>query len=69
MILLVVGVFEMELMYLNIFLCGASAVQVGSQLKMEGLNCFNRLTNELQQIMKQKGYQKLEDFKGKLKYI
>ena len=50
-------------------LCGASAVQVGSQLKMEGLNCFNRLTVELQHIMEQKGYQTLEDFKGKLKYI
>ena len=31
-------------------LCGASAVQVGSQLKMEGLYCFNRLTVELQHI-------------------
>ena len=50
-------------------LCGAKAVQVGSQLKMEGVLCFSRLNQELKQIMESKGYTKLEDFRGKLKVI
>lgn len=50
-------------------LCGASAVQIGTQLMREGVACFTRLAKELQDIMQQKGYAKLEDFKGKLRYI
>ena len=48
-------------------LCGASAVQVGSLLMREGVSCFARLTRELQQLMWQKGYTRIEDFKGRLK--
>lgn len=50
-------------------LCGASAVQIGTQLMREGTNCFERVDNELKVIMKKKGYTCLEDFKGKLKSL
>ena len=47
-------------------LCGASAVQVGTLLMQEGPSCFNRLEKELIQIMQQKGYKSINDFKGRL---
>ena len=50
-------------------LCGASAVQVGTTLKSEGVNCFDRLQNELKLIMQNKGYTKISDFKGMLKSL
>ncbi|MDO4814669.1 MAG: dihydroorotate oxidase [Gemella sp.] len=50
-------------------LCGASMVQIGTQLHKEGLKIFDRVTEELQAIMKEKGYKSLDDFKGKLQYI
>ena len=50
-------------------LCGASLVQVGSALYSEGLGIFDRLGGELQEIMRNKGYKKLSDFRGKLKYL
>ncbi len=48
-------------------LCGAKAVQVGTKLMQEGVDCFERISNELKAIMQAKGYEKLEDFRGKLK--
>lgn len=53
-------VFEM-------ILAGASAVSIGSQLMIEGPGCIARMTDELIQIMHSKNYQKLSDFKGRLK--
>lgn len=50
-------------------LCGATAVQVGTQFMKEGERCFERLENELMDIMNHKGYTKLTDFKGKLKTV
>lgn len=50
-------------------LCGATLVQVGTALHQEGTNIFTRLTQELQQIMQEKGYQSLADFRGKLRYL
>ncbi len=47
-------------------LCGADAVQIGTQYHREGTSCFSRIAAELQDIMKNKGYAKLSDFKGKL---
>lgn len=49
-------------------LCGASLVQVGSQLIKEGPNCFARIDKELREIMNKKGYLHINDFRGKLKY-
>lgn len=50
-------------------LCGASMVQVGTQLQKEGPAIFERITKELKEIMEEKGYETLDDFRGKLKYI
>ncbi|CAG0890101.1 unnamed protein product [Cyprideis torosa] len=50
-------------------LCGASAVQVGTQLMREGTGCFDRIAKELADIMQTKGYSTLNDFKGRLKDI
>ena len=50
-------------------LCGASMVQVGSQLMKENPSIFGRLLSELKEIMSQKGYQSIDDFKGKLKSL
>lgn len=50
-------------------LCGASMVQVGTTLHKEGVEVFERITSELQDIMAEKGYTCLEDFRGKLHYL
>jgi dihydroorotate dehydrogenase (fumarate) len=50
-------------------LCGASAVQIGTQLWKEGVKCFERISEELKLIMIEKGYNNINDFKGKLKEI
>jgi dihydroorotate dehydrogenase (fumarate) len=47
-------------------LCGASVVQVGTCLWEEGPACFARIAGELKEIMKGKGYQSINQFKGKL---
>ncbi|TWP22595.1 dihydroorotate oxidase [Apibacter muscae] len=50
-------------------LCGASMVQVGTQLMKEGTDAFQRLILELKEIMQTKGYNNIEDFRGKLKEL
>ncbi len=47
-------------------LCGASAVQVGTCYYEEGIECFERISNELKNIMREKSYKNIKDFKGKL---
>ncbi len=51
----------------ELILCGAKAVQVGTCHRVEGPDCFNRIADELEAIMKQKGYSSIEQFRGKLK--
>lgn len=50
-------------------LCGASVVQIGTTLWEEGPDCFNRIENELKEIMIYKGYSSIEEFKGNLKVM
>ena len=50
-------------------LCGASMVQIATTLWEEGSSCFERISNELIEIMKIKGYNHINEFKGKLKEI
>ena len=50
-------------------LCGASAVQVGTQFKKSGIFVFECLSRNLQKIMLDKGYNSIEDFRGQLKYL
>eukprot|EP00435_Cladocopium_sp_Y103_P018545 s3166_g4.t1 len=48
-------------------LCGATAVQVATQHRVEGPQCFERIASELRELMQRKGYTQLEDFRGKLR--
>jgi dihydroorotate dehydrogenase (fumarate) len=50
-------------------LAGASLISIGTQLMREGLETFSRIENELIEIMKQKNYISIDEFRGKLKYI
>ncbi len=50
-------------------LCGASAVQIGTQFMKEGISVFERLKKELIFLLKKKNYSSLNSFKGKLKYL
>lgn len=50
-------------------LCGADMVSVGTQVIKEGLGVYARLQKELEDIMAEKGYESLEDFRGKVKEL
>ncbi|TDR82228.1 dihydroorotate oxidase [Paludibacterium purpuratum] len=50
-------------------LCGATAVQIGTCLHEEGVGAFARIQHELAELMAQKGYQCLADFRGRLKTL
>lgn len=50
-------------------LCGADAVQIATIFEKEGVKCFGRINNELNEILKRKSYNSIEDVKGKLKYL
>lgn len=51
------------------FLCGASAVQIGTALVEEGLDVFGRLEKELAEVLSKKGYGSIGDCRGKLKEL
>lgn len=48
-------------------LCGASAVQIGTCHWNEGAKCFDRIVDELKQLLKEKGYSSASECIGKLK--
>lgn len=50
-------------------LCGADAVQIGTQFMKEGPECFARIDRELSEILERKGYKSIADAKGKLKVL
>ena len=50
-------------------LAGAQMVQIGTQLYREGPGVFTRISHELEQVMLRKGYQSLDEFRGKLKVM
>ncbi|QIK16937.1 dihydroorotate oxidase [Blattabacterium sp. DPU] len=50
-------------------LCGASAVQIGTQFMKEGISVFERLKKELTLFLEKKNYSSINSFKGKLKNI
>ena len=41
-------------------------IQIGTTLWQQGISCFARIENELLQILQQKGYTSIKEFKGKL---
>ncbi len=51
------------------FLCGASAVQIGTILVDEGLTAFERLEQELGALLEKKGYESPLACRGKLKEL
>jgi dihydroorotate dehydrogenase (fumarate) len=50
-------------------LCGATLLQIGTELHKEGPSIFARIEKELAAIMAEKGYQTIAEFRGKLKAI
>jgi dihydroorotate dehydrogenase (fumarate) len=50
-------------------LCGASMLQIGTELHKEGPAIFERIAGELTAIMKEKGYNSIDEFRGKLRSI
>ena len=50
-------------------LCGAKAVQIGTEYQRKGADCFAQITRELKEILSSKGYQNIEEFRGKLKML
>lgn len=50
-------------------LCGATMLQVGTELQEEGVSVFARLENELKEILTKKGYTSIDQFRGKLQSI
>jgi dihydroorotate dehydrogenase (fumarate) len=51
------------------FLCGASAVQIGTVLVEEGVEVFKRLEQELSACLDKKGYRSVAECRGKLKEL
>lgn len=51
------------------FLCGASAVQIGTVLVEEGIEVFARLERELAACLEKNGYKSVADCRGKLKEL
>ena len=54
---------------LEYILCGASAIQIGTQLYQEGTDVFSRIENEMIEWLDTKGINSIGDLKGKLKTI
>ena len=50
-------------------LAGADCVQIGSGFAQEGISIFEKVNNELAQILKEKGYKSIFEAKGKLKFL
>lgn len=50
-------------------LCGADAVQIGTQFMKEGPECFGRIDRELSEILQRKGYKSVAEAKGKLRVL
>lgn len=50
-------------------LCGATLLQIGTELHKEGPGIFERINRELSEIMTAKGYTSIDDFRGKLRSI
>lgn len=51
------------------FLCGASAVQIGTVLVEEGLDVFGRLETDLAALLKRKGYDSIVACRGNLQEL
>jgi len=50
-------------------LAGADAIQIGTTFEKEDSSCFKRINEELKEILQEKGYNSIQEVKGKLKYL
>jgi len=50
-------------------LAGASAIQLSTAFMQKGPAIFEIVQRELKEIMRKKGYEKLSDFRGRLKTL
>ncbi len=50
-------------------LCGATMLQIGTELRKEGPAIFERIAKELADIIQAKGYTSIDEFRGQLKSI
>jgi len=50
-------------------LCGADMLQIGTQFYKEDVDCFERIENELNNILKYKKYKSYDEIRGKLKLL
>lgn len=50
-------------------LAGADAIQVATVFEKEGPSCFGRINEELKEILEKKGYNSIQEAKGKLKFL
>ncbi len=50
-------------------LCGADAVGIATAYAREGVQVFEKINEELKELMESKGYNSISEFKGKLKEI
>ncbi|CCD26186.1 dihydroorotate dehydrogenase NDAI_0H00120 [Naumovozyma dairenensis CBS 421] len=50
-------------------LCGATMLQIGTELQKDGISVFDRVQKELIEIMEEKGYETIDEFRGKLASI
>lgn len=50
-------------------LCGATKLQIGIELQDQGTGIFKKINAELLQILEKRGYQSIENFRGKLRSI
>ena len=64
-----VGGIETGIDAFEYILAGADFLQIGTQFYKEGVNCFRRINDELNNIMTEKNYLDINEFKGKLKLI
>lgn len=50
-------------------LCGASAIQIGTEYDREGNGVFGRIKNEANEYAKKQGWESIEAAKGKLEVL
>ena len=50
-------------------LAGADAVQLGTTFEKEGVACFQRINEELMEILQKRGYKNVKEVRGQLKFL
>ncbi|HAT73443.1 MAG: Dihydroorotate dehydrogenase [Candidatus Moranbacteria bacterium GW2011_GWF2_36_839] len=64
-----VGGIKSGLDAFEFLIAGADAVQVATVFEKEGESCFTRINQELEEILKRKNYNSIQEAKGRLKHL